>query len=265
MTKSDLKKADPRGIELMLAYGVTQKQIAVQYNTPYGSLTAILKSLGVNTKVESIVEQFALMDLPAESDEEVSPVESPEESALESRLDIPQETAAIINGEETGNVPEPIPEELPELIVQVASSEQLEPGGIEFEAEVFTTDKITTEPMTETIANPTPLNTCSGIAWFYGAPKNVLTVDTEGRVFVPKPIRDQYEKIKIGLLEDALLIDKTDDTRGMKITENRVRCAELAHELNWRGVKLPAKYEMVYNSIAQFWSGQLIASFNKRG
>ncbi|WP_434132708.1 hypothetical protein KIAC18_000255 [Sporomusa sphaeroides] len=270
MTKSDLKKADPHGIELMLAYGVTQKQIAVQYNTPYGSLTAILKSLGVNTKVESIVEQFALMDLPAEIDEEELTAGGPEEPPVESQPDILQEMLNVIDAVNSDQIPalEPTPEELPELIAQVAAHEQLEPDGIEFEARMLTNDtgidEIITELMTDSNPVPAPVQSYNGIAWFYGAPKNVLTIDTEGRVFVPKPIRDQYEKIRIGLLEDALLIDKTDDTRGMKITENRVRCAELAHELNWRGVKLPAKYEMVYNSIAQFWSGQLITSFSKR-
>ncbi|HMM20601.1 MAG TPA: hypothetical protein PKA10_07660 [Selenomonadales bacterium] len=55
MTKADLKKTDPRGIELMLAYGVTQKEIAQQYNTPLGSIALIFKRLGVNTKVPSAI------------------------------------------------------------------------------------------------------------------------------------------------------------------------------------------------------------------
>jgi len=66
MTRDGLLKADPRGIELMLAYSVPWRQIATQYNTPTGSLTSIFKRLGVNTKVESIV-------MPADEPEELVP------------------------------------------------------------------------------------------------------------------------------------------------------------------------------------------------
>lgn len=84
MTKDDLKKADPRAIELMLAYGVTQKQLSQQYNTPYGSITTVLRNLGVNTKVELIIPPIKTAEIgPAVTDAPVTPATSPEQAEPE--------------------------------------------------------------------------------------------------------------------------------------------------------------------------------------
>lgn len=56
MNREHLMKADPRAIELMLQYGVTQKQLAMQYNIPFGSITAIFKRLGVVTNLPSMIK-----------------------------------------------------------------------------------------------------------------------------------------------------------------------------------------------------------------
>lgn len=87
MTKADLLKADPRGIEMMLAYGVSQKQIAQQYNTPYGSITAIFKRLGVNTKVETVLPE----QKTPEEIKHPETVESVPQTAAEVPADIPLE------------------------------------------------------------------------------------------------------------------------------------------------------------------------------
>lgn len=71
MTRADLMKADPRGIELIFAYGVTQKELARQYNTPLGSLAAIFKRTGVNTKVDLIVGKPPSDPTPEASDDKV--------------------------------------------------------------------------------------------------------------------------------------------------------------------------------------------------
>jgi hypothetical protein len=43
MTKDDLLASDPRDIEMLLRYGVSQGQLTKAYTVPMGSITRILK------------------------------------------------------------------------------------------------------------------------------------------------------------------------------------------------------------------------------
>ncbi len=232
MTRADLMKADPRGIELMLAYGVSQKQIAMQYNTPLGSLTAIFKRMGVDTKVESVVEGFGIMDLPANSESEETlpeapPAEYSEDPAVEVQPDIQMETAIITN----------------EVITDPAQIAQLMP-----------------EPEPE----PVPQ-----ITWFYGLPRSgaipTLTVYEDNRIALPTVIRKQYgtKRIRIGVTDIPvnIIIGETDKPEfGVKIadSQSRVRCDGICQMLKDKGILLPAKFKMVWDEFTRLWSGTLL-------
>lgn len=189
-TRADLMKADPRYIELMLQYGVTQKQIAQIFNTPSGSLTRILKRLGVDTKISLVISNTA-QEVPEEQ-----PAASP-----------------------AAEIPTPSPE-------PAAGPEEM----------WFT--------------HPRPSQA-------YTEPLVIIKKD---KIFFTAAIRNTLplEYVQFGLTQENLLkVRSTDSGFHFHKQKVSVSCSDLIHELQWRGIKLPAVFHMAFDEGAGLWEGEL--------
>lgn len=190
-TRADLMAADPQDIELMIAYSVTQKQIATQFNTPLGSLSKILKELGVNTKVPLLV------------------------NSGEQHI----EAASVVIQEDEG------------IPLDLSASAQ--------EEEMWFTE---------------PNQTC----------KAVVIVRKDQVVFAAGIGAEiDLEYVQFGLTRENHLKVKAAD-HGFKFHVHKghsnrktVCCNDLVHELQKRGIPLPAIFEMELNSEQHVWEGAL--------
>ncbi|WP_371374491.1 hypothetical protein [Sporomusa aerivorans] len=248
MTRADLMEADPRGIELMLSYGVTQKQIAMQYNVPYGSLTAIFKRLSVNTKVDSVVERLEIMDPPEH--EETSPTLTP---------DVPEQELAIVSTE----MEESPTEESAEDAGEYSSSE-----GPELSDQLKDAiDELLSEDTAVENDRPDYEALYPNYTWYDGSLKQTeqfLTVSGDGRFSLSSGIRRIFQGylVAIGLSPDRnhiAIVPNEDSAYLIKQEKSRYRNPYLSEELSRFGIPLPAKYQMSWNESGATWEGTLVA------
>ncbi len=170
------------------------------------------------------------------------------------KLEVPQETAVIINTVKSGTVPELTPDELPALIGQLAAGND-------------SGEKITDPArIAELMSEPDPV---PSITWFYGDPRQekipTLKVASDGKISVPKIIRAQYcdTRIRIGISSDPVIIviaGTDNEQKGLTLPQKsaKIRCSMVVLELEKRGVVLPAAYQMAWDDKEQLWAGTLI-------
>ena len=225
MNRQDLLAADPRGVEMLFQYGVSQKQMAKAYNVPIGSITKILDKLKVNTKVELLVgERFD----PRKPEPEAAPVETEEPEATElvpapprEIITDPVKIAELMSEPELPAMPEPVPPQ------------------IYYGFKWFYGATKSNVP--------------------------VMTVLSDGRISLPTAIRAQYSgtHMRIGIAPDAqcVVIGETDIAgRGIKpsIKQGKIRSNGIHSEVTRNGIALPARYQMAWNEPEQVWAGTLI-------
>jgi len=257
MTKADLRAADPRDIEMLFRYGVSQSQLAKIYDTPTGSLGKVLKDIGVDTGVKLLVkEKFGQSDNVWRKKGKGASGAMPEPDEV---VTDPNKIAEFM----TEPVPEP--DDIAELKIPCTVINTVDANSVN----AFLNNNKDTLIKILHNSIPEPPTTYT---WFNSTPKPgvipMLTVMENGKISLPIVIRKQFDRVRIGfagpeddLNVNVLVVGKTDNPEiGPKtsLKQAKVSYSVIADKLVLYGEKLPASYKMSWNEPEQLWTGVLI-------